>query len=54
MAILLEIYDGLRLCVTTIWDLQEMRYAAIMDDVSSVGLAIIMAAVSCFIAVRRR
>jgi hypothetical protein len=52
--ILLEIFKGLRLCVSTIWDLQEMRYSAVFDDVSSVATAVIMAAVSCFIAARRR
>lgn len=51
---LLEILKGLRLCVSTLWDLQEMRFSAIFDDLSSVATAIIMAAVSCLIATRRR
>lgn len=51
---LLEILDGLRLCVSTLWDLQEMRFSVIFDDVSSVAMAIIVAAIYCFIATRRR
>ncbi|KAK4563388.1 hypothetical protein RGQ29_005776 [Quercus rubra] len=54
MAILLQMFGGLRLCVSTLWDLQEMRFSAIFDDVSSVAMTIIMAAVSCFIATRNR
>ncbi|KAI5314857.1 PREDICTED: CICLE_v10030423mg [Prunus dulcis] len=50
MAVLVMIYEGLSLCASTIWDLQEMRFAAIFDDVSFVAITIIMAAVSCFIA----
>lgn len=53
MAVLVMIYEGLSVCASTIWDLQEMRFAAIFDDVSFVAITIIMAAVSCFIAVRR-
>ncbi|KAG6710779.1 hypothetical protein I3842_05G019300 [Carya illinoinensis] len=54
MPLIWSIIDGLRLCVSTLWDLQEMRFSVIFDDVSSVAMAIIMAAISCFIATRRR
>ncbi|KAG2704063.1 hypothetical protein I3843_06G157900 [Carya illinoinensis] len=53
MGMLLDIVGGLSICVSTLWDLQEMRFSAIFDDVSSVAMAVIMAAVSCFIATRR-
>lgn len=46
------ICEGLSHCASTIWELQEMRFAAIFDDVSLVAITIIMAAVSCFIAIR--
>ena len=54
MAILVGVFEGMFLCVSTLWDLQELRFATIFDDVSSVAMAIIMAAVSCLIALRRR
>ena len=52
MAILHLIGEGLNFFVSTIWDLQEMRFAAIFDDVSFVALTVIMAAVSCIVATR--
>lgn len=54
MAVLVVVVEGLCICVSTLWDLQEMRFAAIIDDVSSIAMAIIFAAVSCFISLRRR
>ncbi|KAI8532650.1 hypothetical protein RHMOL_Rhmol11G0229900 [Rhododendron molle] len=54
MAILVMILDGLWLCVSTLWELQEMRFSAILDDVSSFTVTVIMAAVSCVMAIRRR
>ncbi|ESR36055.1 hypothetical protein CICLE_v10030423mg [Citrus x clementina] len=54
MAIFLEIFNGLRLCVSTLWDLQEIRYATVFDDVSYIATTIIMAAVSCVASIRRR
>ncbi|KAJ4716140.1 hypothetical protein OWV82_011201 [Melia azedarach] len=54
MAVLIAIFNGLRLCVTTLWDLQELRFANIFDDVSFIAITIIMAAVSCFISLRSR
>lgn len=53
MAILLVICEGLSGFVSTIWDLQEMRFAAIFDDVSFLALTVVMAALSCLIATRR-
>ncbi|KAB2636043.1 hypothetical protein D8674_026577 [Pyrus ussuriensis x Pyrus communis] len=44
MAILVMICEGLSHCASTIWELQEMRFAAIFDDVSLVAITIIMAA----------
>ncbi|PKI71383.1 hypothetical protein CRG98_008242 [Punica granatum] len=52
MAILPGIFNGLRLFITTLWDLQELRFSNIFDDVSSVVVTIIVAAVSCFLAAR--
>ncbi|KAF8013929.1 hypothetical protein BT93_I1710 [Corymbia citriodora subsp. variegata] len=53
MGILLTIFNGVRLFVSTLWDLQEMRFSNIFNDVSSVAATIIMAAVSCVLAARR-
>ncbi|KAK3412277.1 hypothetical protein EUGRSUZ_I01058 [Eucalyptus grandis] len=53
MGILVTIFNGVRLFVSTLWDLQEMRFSNIFDDVSSVAASIIMTAVSCVLAARR-
>ncbi|KAJ6965013.1 hypothetical protein NC652_003052 [Populus alba x Populus x berolinensis] len=54
MAILVDVFEGICLCVSTLWDLQEMRFANVFDGVSSIAASVFMAAVSCFIAIRRR
>ncbi|CAK7330175.1 unnamed protein product [Dovyalis caffra] len=54
MAILQDVFEGVCLCVSTLWDLQEMRFANVFDGVSSIATTMIMAALSCFIAIRRR
>ncbi|PHT98254.1 hypothetical protein BC332_32846 [Capsicum chinense] len=46
------IIDGMKQFVTTLWELQEMRFSAIFDDLSYIAMTIIMAAASCFIDVR--
>ncbi|PRQ22667.1 hypothetical protein RchiOBHm_Chr6g0252811 [Rosa chinensis] len=53
MALLLLICEGLSGLVSTIWDLQEMRFAAVFEDVSFLALTVVLAALSCFIATRR-
>ncbi|GMN37912.1 hypothetical protein TIFTF001_007212 [Ficus carica] len=53
MAIVVEICEGLSLFVTTLWDLQEMRFAAIFDGVTTVAITVIFATVSCLLALRR-
>ncbi|KAJ0009967.1 hypothetical protein Pint_33672 [Pistacia integerrima] len=52
MGILLEIFNGVCVCVSTLWDLQEMRFANIFDDASFIAITIIMAAVSCVLSFR--
>lgn len=54
MDILMGMVDGMSFCISTLWDLQEMRFSAIFDDVSWLAMTVIMAAISCFIAIRRR
>lgn len=49
MGILVGLVDGVCFCVSTMWDLQEMRYSAIFNDLSSLAMTIIMGALSCFI-----
>lgn len=50
--ILFLVIDGVRFMVSTLWDLQEMRFAAMFDDASSLAITLVVAAVSCFIAMR--
>ncbi|KAB1993715.1 hypothetical protein ERO13_D13G042751v2 [Gossypium hirsutum] len=52
MAILFLIIDGVRFIVSTLWDLQELRFAALFDDASSLTFTLLVTAVSCFIAMR--
>ncbi|CAN4107809.1 unnamed protein product [Withania somnifera] len=52
MRYLMVVIDGVKLFVTTLWELQEMRFSAIYDDLNYIAMTIIMASVSCFIAVR--
>lgn len=52
--IVLMMFGKLCLCVSMIWELQEMRFAALFDDLTYIAFGTIMAAVSCFIAIRRR
>lgn len=54
MAILLSmVVDGLCLCVTTLWDLQERRFSDIFDSVSSAARSVTMALMFCFLSVHR-
>ncbi|KAK4769577.1 hypothetical protein SAY86_027727 [Trapa natans] len=53
MAIFPGVLSGIRHFATTLWDLQELRFSNILDDAAYVVITIIMAAVSCFLAVRR-
>nr|DAD21310.1 TPA_asm: hypothetical protein HUJ06_022773 [Nelumbo nucifera] len=54
MGILLEIFEGLALFVSTLWALQERRFNAIFDSVSSVARSAIMTIAFCSIRRRRR
>lgn len=53
MAMFMGIFSGLRLLVTTLWDLQELRFSNMFDDATYVVVTIIVASVSCFLAARR-
>lgn len=52
MTYFMAVIDGVKQCISTLWELQEMRFSAIFDDLSFIATTVIMAAVSCFIAVR--
>nr|DAD41508.1 TPA_asm: hypothetical protein HUJ06_015831 [Nelumbo nucifera] len=54
MGILLEIFDGLAMFVSTLWALQERRFNAIFDSVSSAARSAVMTIVLCSIRRRRR
>ncbi|KAI4367569.1 hypothetical protein MLD38_023292 [Melastoma candidum] len=54
MGMLLSIVDGVRSVVSTLWYLQELRFALIFEDVSSLVISIMVEAVSCFVAKGRR
>ncbi|KAI8532646.1 hypothetical protein RHMOL_Rhmol11G0229600 [Rhododendron molle] len=54
MDILVMILNKLWLCVSSLWELQEMRFSAIFDDASSFTMTVIMAAISSVMAARRR
>ncbi|KAF4364418.1 hypothetical protein F8388_006995 [Cannabis sativa] len=44
------VLEGVKVFVSTLWELQEMRFAAILDDVVSMAITIVVASVSCFLA----
>ncbi|KAH0767170.1 hypothetical protein KY290_003073 [Solanum tuberosum] len=46
---LMVVIDGVKQFITTLWELQEMRFSAIFDDLSYITMTIITAAVSCII-----
>lgn len=48
LVVILEV-EGFSSCVSTPWELQEMRFLAIFNDL----MTAVMAVVSCFIAVGR-
>ncbi|KAJ6424438.1 hypothetical protein OIU84_025261 [Salix udensis] len=39
MAILVDVFEGVCLCVSTLWDLQEMRFANVFDGQAGHGLS---------------
>lgn len=54
MALIVDMLKKISSYVSTLWELQEMRFEAIFDDVSYVTLVVISTAMSCFTAVRGR
>ena len=55
MAILLAAAaGGLVHCISTLWGLQEQRFAAIFDAVSSAARSFTMALMLCFVTVYQR
>uniref|UniRef100_A0A803R2Q1 Uncharacterized protein n=1 Tax=Cannabis sativa TaxID=3483 RepID=A0A803R2Q1_CANSA len=50
MVIFEVVLEGVKVFVSTLWELQEMRFAAILDDVVSMAITIVVASVSCFLA----
>lgn len=54
MANLMEIFYGARLFVSTVWELQEMRFSAIFDDLRYIVISVFVVATSCCIEARER
>uniref|UniRef100_A0A7N0UEA8 Uncharacterized protein n=1 Tax=Kalanchoe fedtschenkoi TaxID=63787 RepID=A0A7N0UEA8_KALFE len=52
MWILLAVCEGVGFCVTTFWELQELRFSAAFDYMSSVALGFVMATASCILNLR--
>nr|GMD84261.1 hypothetical protein PRUPE_8G145800 [Ipomoea batatas]GMD87655.1 hypothetical protein PRUPE_8G145800 [Ipomoea batatas]GMD90355.1 hypothetical protein PRUPE_8G145800 [Ipomoea batatas] len=51
--VIMVVFEGVRHCVSALWDLQEMRFSAIFDDFTYFAICVIMAAVSCYMALRQ-
>lgn len=45
------VVDGLRLVVRTIWGVQERRFCATFDAVTSAAISITMALMVCFLSI---
>lgn len=46
-----QVMDGLGLCLSTFWALQEHRFSAIFEALSSAARSVIMGLVFCFLSV---
>ncbi|WOH14003.1 hypothetical protein DCAR_0933518 [Daucus carota subsp. sativus] len=54
MGILKEMIEQMSWCISVRWELQDMRFDAIYNDVRFIAMAVVSTALSCFIAVRSR
>ncbi|XVF61353.1 hypothetical protein PTKIN_Ptkin08bG0123100 [Pterospermum kingtungense] len=53
LVLLAMVVDGFQLLVRTFWGLQERRFSATFDAVSSAAISIIMALMVCFLSIHR-
>ncbi|CAN1141516.1 hypothetical protein LINPERPRIM_LOCUS25542 [Linum perenne] len=52
MKFLMEMVEGASHCIGTLWELQEMRFESIFDNMTWVAISIVTAAFSYFMAAR--